>query len=164
MVEPLKLRGEDADDFSVIAAHLQDAIVRVGDMVFLPAERRFVALLNRFQWETAGAAADPPAGGDVPFENEPGRSAVMERVKTGLRFEDVTAVRARGIDRRRPGQVLSLLTIRTGGDHVELVFSGDIGVRLEGGSIRCVAEDVGESWPTFHRPEHSIDAPEDQIG
>jgi hypothetical protein len=164
MAEPLKLRGEDDDDLSVIATHLQDAIVRVGDMVFQTAERRFVAMFNRFRWENAGATSGAPAVDDAPFEDDSGQAAVLERVKTALRFEGVTAVRTRGIDRRRPGQVLSLLTMRAEESHVDLVFSGNAYVRLEVSSVRCIAEDVGESWPTFHRPEHPVDDPENTLG
>ncbi len=46
----LKLIALDADDLKVISAHLQDAVLRVGDIAYLPRERRFAALGNRFDW------------------------------------------------------------------------------------------------------------------
>ena len=49
----LKLIALDAEDLRVISAHLQDAVLRVGDMVYLPNEKRFVALANRFDWAKA---------------------------------------------------------------------------------------------------------------
>ena len=49
----LKLIALDAEDLSVISAHLQDAVLRVGDMVYLPKEKRFVAMANRFDWARA---------------------------------------------------------------------------------------------------------------
>ena len=49
----LKLIALDAEDLGVISAHLQDAVLRVGDMVYLPNEKRFVALANRFDWAKA---------------------------------------------------------------------------------------------------------------
>ena len=49
----LKLIVLDADDLAVISAHLQDAVLKVGDLAYLPAERRFAALGNRFDWADA---------------------------------------------------------------------------------------------------------------
>ena len=36
--EPLKLIALDAEDLAVVSAHLQDAVVRKGDIAWLPAE------------------------------------------------------------------------------------------------------------------------------
>ncbi|MGY9006559.1 MAG: DUF2948 family protein, partial [Alphaproteobacteria bacterium] len=49
--EPLKLRAIDSDDLDVLGAFLQDALVPVCDMQFIPDERRFVLVANRFCWE-----------------------------------------------------------------------------------------------------------------
>ena len=54
----LKLIAFDAEDLSVLSAHLQDAVLKVGDMTFRPGEKRFAAILRRFDWATALAAAD----------------------------------------------------------------------------------------------------------
>ncbi len=51
--ENLRLIALDAEDLAVLAAHLQDAILRVGDMIYLPDEQRFVIALNRFDWLSA---------------------------------------------------------------------------------------------------------------
>ena len=53
VAEPLKLIALDADDLSVISAHLQDAVLKRGDIVWLPAEKRFALALRRFDWEGA---------------------------------------------------------------------------------------------------------------
>ena len=37
-MEPLKLAAFDADDLAVVSAHLQDAVVRVSDITYLPEE------------------------------------------------------------------------------------------------------------------------------
>src|SRR5262249_27442003 len=42
----LKLIALDADDLSVLSAHMQDALVRVSDLAWLPAQKRFVAVCN----------------------------------------------------------------------------------------------------------------------
>ena len=43
----LKLIALDAEDLSVVSAHLQDAVLQVGDLAYLPKERRFAAVANR---------------------------------------------------------------------------------------------------------------------
>jgi len=47
-MDPLKLIALDHDDIAVVSTHLQDAVVKVADIVWLPAERRLVLGLNRF--------------------------------------------------------------------------------------------------------------------
>ena len=49
----LRLVALDPDDLAVISAHLQDALLRVGDIVYLPKERRFVVQTRRFDWEAS---------------------------------------------------------------------------------------------------------------
>ena len=69
----LKLLAFDADDLAVISANLQDALLRVGDLAWLPAEQRFVAVSNRFDWvEALKEAGDP--------------TAAYLRRRSGLRF------------------------------------------------------------------------------
>ena len=60
----LRLVALDPDDLAVISAHLQDSLLRVGDIAYLPRERRFAIQIRRFDWEAgrrASAAADLPA-------------------------------------------------------------------------------------------------------
>src|ERR671918_686667 len=60
MKDCLRLRAVDADDLSVIAACLQDALIPLSEMVYLPDERRFLAAFTRFRRE---CLADPHFGG-----------------------------------------------------------------------------------------------------
>ena len=39
MADPLKLRAEDEEDLAVVSAILQDALVAVGEMAWLPEEK-----------------------------------------------------------------------------------------------------------------------------
>jgi len=62
MVEPrhrpadaLRLLARDEEDLAVISAILQDALIPVSEMAYLPDERRFALVANRFRWEA------PPA-------------------------------------------------------------------------------------------------------
>ena len=61
-MEDLKLIALDPEDLQVLSCHLQDAVIRVGDMAYLRREMRFAAIANRFDWERA--AADE--GGRLP--------------------------------------------------------------------------------------------------
>ena len=56
MSEGLRLKAEDGDDLSVIAACLQDALIPLSEMVYLAEERRFLAAFTRFRRE---CLADP---------------------------------------------------------------------------------------------------------
>ena len=53
----LKLLALDEDDLKVMSAHVQDAVMKVGDLQFLPAAKRFVLPMNRFAWEVKTASA-----------------------------------------------------------------------------------------------------------
>lgn len=168
MVEKrLRLGARDAEDLAVIAACVQDALVPVVDMAFLPAEKRFLLALNRFRWDrldvqklTSGASLSPSSGrnGDVPFWEQGDKGPEFERVMSGLRFESVTAVRTKGIDLRNRERILELLTIHAEPDAVLLIFSGQAVVRVEVEELRCFLEDFGDSWPTRWRPRHPDDA------
>ncbi len=140
----LKLKAGDAEDLETIAAFLQDAVVPMSEMAFQQAERRFALVANRFRWEAAGG------------ERVEGR--IYERVHCGVRFEDVTAVRLRGLDQHRRGDILSLLTITADEGVIDLVFAAGGQVRLEVDRIACHLEDLDEPWPTQWRPTHPDDA------
>lgn len=157
MTGPLKLRAEDADDFAVIAACLQDALVPVGDMAYLRDEQAFVLMVNRFCWENCSEAFDAPPPGARPAPDAALTGcASYERVNCVVRFDRVAAVRFRGLDPGDRGRVLELLTLETGQDNVTLVFADGAEIRFEGAGLRCRLHDMGEPWPTPWRPRHAI--------
>jgi hypothetical protein len=88
----LRLVALDQEDLAVLSAHLQDAIVRVGDLTFLPSEHRFALAARRFDWEAG--ASEPP-----------------RRRLTGLHFERVLAARTKDLPRENTDAVLNLLAI-----------------------------------------------------
>ena len=140
----LKLRAADAEDLAVLSAILQDSLVTIGEMTYLPDESRFVLVANRFKWE--------PQAGPVPGKGE--------RVLTGLCIDGVKAVSRRGFSPRDGDRILSLLALRTEGEaapaSVILDFAGGSSVRLEVGQILCHLDDLGEPWPTRWRPKHPV--------
>ena len=144
----LKLRAADAEDLAVISAILQDALVTVGEMVYLPEESRFVLVANRFRWE-----------------RQPGeRPKDAERTLAGLCIDDVTGVRRRGFNPREEDRILSLLAIQPESPEqapdkpaaLILEFAGGSSIRLEVRHLLCHLDDLGEPWPTRWRPKHPV--------
>jgi hypothetical protein len=159
----LKLSARDAEDLAVISACVQDALVPIGEMTYLPAEQAFLLALNRFRWDRIDPnAPEPPAVSsrgsgppkDAVFWEPSDRGPAYERVMSGLRFEHVTSVQTRGIDLRKRERILELLTLHAEPDAVILVFAGDATIRLEITELRCFLEDFGQAWPTRWRPHH----------
>jgi hypothetical protein len=141
----LKLRAEDADDLAVVSACLQDAVIAIRETTFLPGERRFVFVANRFRWEDSEK--------DRPVEG----AAIYERVHCGVYFDAVTAVRQQGLVQKRKGQIVSLLAIEHGEGTIDLHFSAGIVIRLEVEKILCHVHDLDEPWPTQWRPSHPLE-------
>jgi hypothetical protein len=138
----LKLRAEDAEDLAVISACLQDALVPVRDLAYVPEDRSFLFVANRFRWE-----AGLPALGEAGFQ----------RTLCGITFSEVAAVSYSGFRRSEDGRILSLLAIRPENSVVNLEFSGGATIRLEVTRILCHARDIGEPWPTQWQPRHDVD-------
>lgn len=153
----LKLKATDAEDFRIIAACLQDALIPVGDMKFETGEKEFVLVANRFRWENCDETweAEPaPAPAEPPPDPALMPCNSYERVNCGIHFHGVDAVRRKGLDQRDRGRVLELLTIEAHPGAVVMVFAGEAALRLEGPHISCVMQDIGEPWPTQWRPRH----------
>lgn len=147
----LKLIALDSEDLKVISAHLQDAVLRVGDMAYLPGERRFAAVLNRFDWETATTSAS--------------QKADLERRRAGLRFERVRAAKVQGINFKDKTAALALLAIvfepndapeGVAGD-VTLTFSGGAAIRLSVECVEAELKDLGAVWAAKRAPRHGDD-------
>jgi hypothetical protein len=146
-MDRLKLVAFDVDDLAVVSAHVQDAVLKVRDMTFLPKEQRFAAVINRFVWEK-------PAEGT--FRKS------WERRRAGFHFDRVLAVRSTGIDRSNPEAVLDLLAIAfdvkeepTG--TVTLIFAGGGAIALDVECIEASISDLGPAWTTACCPEHQLD-------
>jgi Protein of unknown function (DUF2948) len=134
----LKLRAEDKEDLAVVSAIVQDALVPVADMVYLPAERRFALVVNRFCWE----------------RRPDGTRKGHERILTGLCFSEIIAVKSSGFSRSEADRILEILALRLAEGCVLVEFSGGARLRLEVERLLCHVEDIGEPWPTQWRPRH----------
>ena len=61
MTASLKIIARDAEDLAVVSACLQDALIPLNEMRYLPQERRFIMVANRFRWERAAKGSQEPA-------------------------------------------------------------------------------------------------------
>ena len=136
----LKLLALDGEDLEVISATTQDAVVRVGDMGFAKADRRFALLMNRFAWEEGGKT--------------------RQRKRAALDFGRVTDVKVQGIDTNAVDGVLELLAIRyTMTDDpvgtIDLDFAGGGTIRLDVECIEVRLQDLGAAWAAKATPDHA---------
>ena len=143
----LGLIAMDTEDLAVLSANLQDAVVRAGDIVFLPQSRRFALVACRFDWVAA----------------EEGR---MERCRTGLHFDHVDKVTLTGFAQSDTNIMLNLLSIsfdatESPAGTVLFTFSGGAAIRLFVECLEAQLRDLGPRWTTQRKPGHAIcDAPE----
>jgi hypothetical protein len=137
MSHPLRLLAEDAEDLAVIAAALQDAIAKIGDIHFDKGARTLTVGLNRYRWEKNGG----------------------ERVRAGLQISSVLAVKARNLQQGARDAVVDLLDLAfepgvAPGGAIILTFAGGGDLKLEVECVDAVLADVSLSWPTRAKPHH----------
>ena len=138
----LKLVALDTDDIEVVSAHIQDSVVKVGDIMWRPAEKRAIVVINRFDWESA-QSPEPP----------------YRRRRAALRFERVNAFKSRNIACADKDAVLNLLAVEflptdAPGGTVILTFSGGAALRLDVECLECELADLGLVWATACCPAH----------
>jgi Protein of unknown function (DUF2948) len=136
----LKLRAQDSDDLSVIAAQMQDALVRQGDMHFDARRRRFALVANRFAWDAMQE---------------------QQRRRSGLHFDNVLAVKRKGFANANAETILSLLTIRftetnAPSGRIELVFAAGHAVLLDVEYLDAALADLGPVWSATATPQHDV--------
>ncbi len=140
----LKLIALDAEDLEVISAHVQDAVVRVPDMGYARADRRFALLMNRFDWT---------------HDDKRGRGL---RKRAAMHFDGVTHAAFAGFDPASPEGVLELLAIHfeptdSPSGVIELRFAGGGTVRLTVDYLEARLSDLGAAWAAAAKPVHSLD-------
>jgi hypothetical protein len=138
----LKFVALDGEDLAVVSAHLQDAVVRSGEVLWRPNEHRLVVALNRFDWE--GAQSGMPE---------------YRRRRAALRFERVSSCKCRGLTPDKEA-VLNLLSVEFNETDapsgvVTLIFSGDAAIRLEVECLEAELADLGPTWTTMACPAHA---------
>ena len=150
-MEQLKLIALDDDDLKVVSAHLQDAVIRTEDIVFLPKERRFAILMHRFDWLSAAEAKGPNGG--------------YERSQCVLRFEKVKHVQYKHLALGEHSEVVELLVVsfepgEPPNGAIILTFAGGAAIKLHVDCIEAELRDLGPVWKTPYKPRHPDDLDE----
>ena len=133
VLNKMKLNAIDTEELKIIATVLQDGLIEVSDVKYLPSIRTFIVMTTRFMWE------------------EKIVNKTNNRTKAVLIFEDVLAVHSRNIDQMNKTKVLALLTFnfynnKSKNIEIELLFNNDATIKLETELVQAKLEDQGESW------------------
>ena len=126
-----KLIALDADDLAVISAHVQNAVLQTGDIIWRQSEKRLVIGMNRLDWEQALAGETSP-----------------RRLVAALRFDRVLACKSRNIDLQSPRTALDLIGIEfhpgdPPGGSALLLFDQGGALRLDLECLECELTDLG---------------------
>ena len=140
----LKFVVLDEEDLEVVSTHLQDAVVKVADVIWRPQDRRLVVAVNRFDWEAAQS-------GDPQYR----------RRRAALRFERVLSCKCRDVNPAGKDGVLNLLAVefaetQTPSGVVTLIFSGGAALRLEVECLEAELADLGPTWTATACPTHAM--------
>ena len=141
----LKLIAKTDDDLRVISAHLQDAIVLTSDIAHLKKNKIFLIQLNRFMWE------------DV----EKGVFRKNKRIRTFLKFENITKVLSKNIIQKNKSRFLDFLAIESKllpdkSYEMNLIFSGDSLIKIFAEVIEVTLDDQGNTWESKTTPNHKF--------
>ena len=144
-VTNLKLLATSNKDLNVVAAHLQDSIVSIKDICSLKKNRIFLIQLNRFMWE------------DV----EKGLFRKNKRIRTVVKFENVTNVSFKNINLNLDKRFLDFLTIESNllpdkSYELNLIFSGNAIIKINAEVIDVTLDDQGSPWESKTEPKHNF--------
>jgi len=139
----LKLIARTEEDLRVVSAHLQDSIVSVSDIASLKKNKIFLMQLNRFMWE------------DV----EKGVFRKNKRIRTVLKFDNVSDVFSKNINQLNKDNFLDFLAIETNimpdnNYEMKIIFAGDSVIRVISEVIEVTLDDQGDAWDTKNKPKH----------
>ena len=142
-VQNLKLIAKTDEDLRVISAHLQDSIVKTSDIANLKKNKIFLMQLNRFMWE------------DV----EKGVFRKNKRIRTVLKFENVLTASSKNVNQKKNDRFLDFLAIESSkmpdkNYEMNLIFSGDIIIKLITEAIEVTLDDQGSPWESKSKPNH----------
>ena len=141
----LKLVATSEEDLRVISAHLQDAIVLPIEIANLKKNRILLIQLNRFMWE------------DV----EKGVFRKNKRIRTVLKFDNVTSVSSKNINQQNNKRFLDFLTIESSlmpdkSYEINLIFSGDAILKIKSEVLEVTLDDQGTPWESKAKPKHKF--------
>jgi hypothetical protein len=149
MSKGIRLKAIGPEDLTTISACLQDAVIKVGDIAFIPKLFRFAFVGNRFCWENNSF------------------NKIGKRSRCAGRFENVLKTRSLNLPTNLTDHVLNLLSIHqevneNGTATITLLFSGNASIQLDVECIEMYLEDISEPWLTKNTPQH--DSEDRKIG
>lgn len=144
---PLKLRVADAEDLSVIASLLQDAVLFCGDISWdkkqSDEDGRFIIVLSRFCWEKS--CADE-------------KSETYHRVHSAFIVDQVQEAQYYGFQQSQAELMLSILTLELAPvNQLTVYFSGGAVLRLKIKNLNALLTDLSDPYATPFQPRHSDD-------
>jgi hypothetical protein len=133
----LKLLAQDAEDLEVVAAALQDAVLKIGDITWEATARRLTLQVNRYRW-----------GAEEP-----------ERVRAAIQVGSVLGVQGRRLRRGASEAVVEMLTLafepgEAPGGRLVFRFAGDADLAAEVECVDLVLADISEPWAAKSEPRH----------
>jgi hypothetical protein len=143
--QPLKLVALDREGLGVISAHVQNTCVKRSEMVWLPAQRRFVVAGMRYDWVGAKTGRE-------------------ERVACVLRFDRVLKVAHLGLSGADMSATLNLLAVAyekidPPAGMIILAFADGALVRLEVECVEAELCDMGLRQPAQACAGHALSDP-----
>jgi Protein of unknown function (DUF2948) len=126
-----KLIALDEDDLAVISAHVQDARVRTGNILWRQGEKRLVIGLERLD-------LDQELDGKQPGH-----------LVSALRFDRVLSVKSRNVAADKPDAAIELIGLEftetsAPSGKVTLLFSDRGAMQIEVECLECELADLGE--------------------
>ena len=145
MTDILKLYAIDPEDLTVMSAALEGAITSPGEISYSAKSRQLTLTSSRMRWEKMDATTQEGS-----------------RIRCGVLFTDVTAIRAKSIPQNDQTLGMELLSVQcTSGDDgratLSLVFADNRTLELNVECFNAALTDVGEPWTTDKIPNHKLE-------
>ena len=136
-LKKIHLYGSDIEDYEVLSSLIQDAAFPTSEMKFDKLERQFFLVCSRFSWESK-------------LQNKGNK-----RIVSGICFDNVIEVKKKNFPSFNSENILNFLTLKKMTGFIELIFSKNILIKLEGNNISFRIDDLNKEWPTIFSPNHN---------
>ena len=133
----IHLYGSDIEDYEVLSALIQDAAIPTSEIKFDKVEKQFFLVCSRFSWESR-------------LQNKGNK-----RIVSGICFDNVIEVKKKNFPSFNSENILNFLTLKKMTGFIELIFSKNILIKLEGNNISFRIDDLNKEWPTIFSPNHN---------
>ena len=132
----IHLYGSDIEDYEVLSSLIQDAAIPTSEMKFDKLEKQFFIVCSRFSWENR-------------LQNKGNK-----RIVSGICFDNVIEVKKKNFPSFNSENILNFLTLKKVTGFIELIFSNNVLIKLEGNNISFRIDDLNKEWPTIFSPSH----------